>query len=182
MSTSADSTTVPLAPIVGTDDLTAYLSGDPQAAIDAATGLVRDYCGWHVTPVETQTLTFRARGERAMLLPSLRVVAVRSVVVDGVPVDVDGIEWDPSGILWLGGVTGQVEAVVDHGFDEVPALVAVILAAAARMQAAPDGATSVKIGTAAVTYSQTAPGQSGGVALTDSERSQLDRYRLQPRP
>ena len=57
--------------------------------IEGATDGIRLACGWHVTPVITETLTLDGTGGPVMQLPSGLVRDVKEVKVDGVAVDVD---------------------------------------------------------------------------------------------
>lgn len=173
-------------PIVTPSELTAHLSGEPQRAIDAATGAVRDYCGWHVTPVEPQTVPARGNGSPVLQLPSLRVVSVTSVTDEDGNV-LDDYKVAPEGYLYgRSWVAGHVYTVVmEHGFDEAPALAGVILRAAAGSTTYPTGGTpsSLSLGSARVGFGST---QSGGSApigpFPPSDLSVLDRYKLPPLP
>src|SRR5699024_12271535 len=44
--------------------------------VAAATQAIRDYCGWHVAPVEEETLALDGTGTDTLLLPSRLVVDV----------------------------------------------------------------------------------------------------------
>ena len=183
--------------LVTPEELDAYLSGDRNASLAAAMAAVRSYCGWHVAPVETHTVTIRAEGEGVLLLPSLHVVSVDSVEVDGEPVT--DYSWREHGTLrttsrccmsthlWGhrhegGGWCGKVEVAFTHGFDEADDVKGIVLAAAARMASSPAGVVRAQTGQVSETYTQTSPNQAGGMALLDSERAVLDRYRLPARP
>lgn len=171
-------------PIVTTGQLDAYLTGDPQSALDAATAAVRAYCGWHVAPPATETVAVDADGY-TVLLPSLRITAVSSVTVDGAPLGADAFEWSAAGILRLtASARGfrKVEVAMTHGFDTAPDVAAVIFAVAARAIASPSGVVRAQVGQVSETYTQTGANQAGGVALLDAEMATLDRYKLPPRP
>ena len=170
-------------PIVEVVDLTAHLSGDKQAAIDAATDAVREYCGWHVTPViQDDELQVRGNGSTVLQLRSLRVASVASVT-DEAGAPVTGWKVAPEGYLYgRAWSDGHVYTVtLTHGYAEAPALAQVILRAAARAISSPDGQvpTSVSLGSARVGL--------GGVvsaagAFPQSDMAILDRYRLPPLP
>lgn len=61
------------------EDLAEYTSAEPYARIAAATAAARAYCGWHVTPVLSETLLLDGPGNRSLFLPSLRVVSIEKV-------------------------------------------------------------------------------------------------------
>lgn len=175
-----------ITPIVTPASLTAHLSGDQQAAIDAATGAVRDYCRWHVTPVESETIRVRGNGSTVLQLPTLRVVSVTSVA------DEDGKILDNYKVADEGYLYGRSWAAdhyytvaLEHGFEDAPALTGVILRAAAGGVAYPTGGTpsSVSLGSARIGFGST---QSGGAApvgpFPAADLSILDRYRLPALP
>ena len=175
-------------PIVTTTDLDAYLSGDRQAALDAATAAVRAYCGWHVTPEVTETVTVDVEG-CTVLLPSLYVTDVTEVRAEGEVVDAAGYEWSAAGILRVHAKRGfrTLEVTMTHGYAEAPDVAEVVLRAAARSTAVngSDGAAfplkSVQVGQVSEGYA-VPTSWAGGSALTDEDRAVLDRYKLPPRP
>lgn len=106
--------------------------------LNAAHGAVRRFCGWHVAPVITATLTLDGNGGTDILLPSLRVVRLDAALNDGVDVTAQ-VDTSHAGILrltsgrWtnrLGGVT----VTLSHGYelDEVPEVAAIIAGIAKR--------------------------------------------------
>lgn len=171
-------------PIVTTDDLDAYLSGDKQQSLDAATAAVRAYCGWHVTPVVTESITVDVEG-CTVLLPSLHVLDLEALKVDGEDVPRgDGYEWSQTGTLRVHAKRGfrKLEITMTHGYKSAPDVAGVILAAAARYIASPSGIVRAQVGQVSETYTQTGFNQAGGVALLESEKAILDPYKLPPRP
>ena len=173
------------AELVTSDDLDAYLSGDPNAALEAAEAAVRAYCGWHVAPVKAETVKVDATAGIA-LVPSLRVVSVDSVTVNGVTAS--GYQWREHGVIrdLRGYCDGEVLVSMTHGFDVdspvAEVLRSTILAVAARAQVSPTGVVRAQVGQISETYSQTGSNQAGGVSLLDGEKAALDAYRLPPRP
>lgn len=83
---------------------------------------VRDYCGWHIAPSRTQTVTLRGTASPNLMLPSLYVTAVTSVTVDGAP-QVEGVDYDVHREGYLsrrgwGWWTGEsIVVVFTHGYD-----------------------------------------------------------------
>lgn len=172
------------AELVTTTELDAYLSGDSDTALGLAEAAVRAYCGWHVAPVKSATVTAWGVGDGVLLLPSLHVASVESVTVDGDPVT--DYTWREHGTLHGRCWRGRVEVSFTHGFDvDSPAYQVVrglILAVAARAKASPNGVMRAQVGQVSETYSQTATNQAGGVALLTSEKNLLAPYKLPPRP
>ena len=174
-------------PIVTSTDLEAFQGGDVDALLDQANAVVRGYCGWHVAPVVTQTVTLVGSRNPLLALPSLNVTAVSSVTVDGVAVDVDAYTWSAIGVLrrvdcwWNGfasttGGQSAVEVTFTHGYDSVPDLARVILALANRMQDNPKSATRVQAGPFAEQYG------AAGSGFTLDELAVLRRYRIPVAP
>lgn len=170
-------------PVAQIADLDAYQSGDPQAVIDQATALVRAYCGWHVSPVATETITVDSDGGRVLLLPSLHVTGITSVTVDGV--EQTDYSWSEAGYVtgcyWPVGPRSVV-VTLTHGFADVPDVKSIILAIASRAQASPNGVIRAQAGQVSETYSQTSSNVAGGVSLMAHEMRILDLYRIPGRP
>src|SRR5690625_6732539 len=101
-----------------------FCSVDPVAA---ATQMIRDYCGWHIAPVEEETLVLDGTGTNTLLLPSRRVVQVSQVLVRDEPLDSAGYEWSAIGALrrlggvWPAGSRG-VEGTVEPGCYDLSAM------------------------------------------------------------
>ena len=94
-----------------------------QEAIDAAVESIRRLADWHVWPERDETLIFDAPGDPLVLVPTKRLVSVKSVKVDGKTVKIGPHDWSPDGALWIDGLrphpTGRpwrIEAKVRHGY------------------------------------------------------------------
>lgn len=169
-------------------DLTAYRDGEDEAIVRQAQAAVRRYCGWHIAPDYTQTLTLDGPGGRHLWLPSLHVNDVTSVTNEGAEVDlVDGVDWSKTGYLELrsGCWTRrprQIVVTLDHGFAEIPdELVEIVVSIASRAASSPAGAVEESTGPFRAKWSAVAPGVAGGLALLQHERDILDLYKLPPR-
>lgn len=141
----------------------------------AANRAIRNYCGWHVTPVITQTIRRDRPSSGVLLLPTNKLVSVLSCTSDGVDV-LANVEWSENGMLeltcgaWsrrLGGIVVQIE----HGYESAPDVAALVATLAARGSSNPAGIISQSIGPANVRY--------GDIPLMTSEMLTLDPYRLQ---
>lgn len=114
---------------------------EPTAAeVEAAEAAVRFYCGWHVAPVETTTVTLDGPGSRVLILPTLKLVEVTSIVEDEVEVDLDFVKWSVDGRVrktrwspldeawfgprwgpyWWTGEFQGITATFRHGFSDAP--------------------------------------------------------------
>ncbi len=154
-------------PIITTDDLNKYQTGDPDLYIQIASDVVRAYCHWHIWPVVTEHKQMQGTGSMIQPLPTLRAVAVDNLVVDHRPWKPHHYEFEPhpaneirarrlfhdlSGYLdyvadwsdnWRWGYNrfphGQpVTCQLTHGYEEVPpGLKSVVLNIASRAMALP---------------------------------------------
>lgn len=111
-------------------DVDAYTSSylpaaDPetQRALDAALARVRNYCGWHVSPVATETFTLRGSGFDFLVLPTLKIDTLTTVTEDGSDVDLStiktytgepGVLYRADYELWRRRCDYEIE--LDHGF------------------------------------------------------------------
>jgi hypothetical protein len=151
------------------------------------------YCGWDPTILVTNgTVTLDGSGTFWLFLESLNVTAVSSVVVtndDGstytasIGPGATDVTWAPNGILtWQSCANGSVwpeaqqniAVTYSGGYNGAPAdLQAALDHLSARIPSI-SGATSKRIGTAAITYGQSIA--DGGLLLI--EQMVFDRYRL----
>lgn len=154
---------------------TAPTSDDLLVEAEAA---IRDYCGWHIAPVRTDTVTLTSLGGYALTLPSLKVRAVASITVNGSTID--GWTWREDGVLFRRSrwPRGTVVVTFTHGFDAVPALNPIIRDVAARAVAT---GPYVQVGQVRIGADH-ATGLPVGGKLTTSELAVVDKYRLHKRP
>lgn len=192
-------------PFASPADLTDYLSGDPSYFLEVATALVVAYCRWHIYPVITETITIDGSGRPIQPLPSLRVIDIQDVVNDGWVVDMKCVHWSRSGWMERSPVPGyytytgdamdvfgdfiyrhwsakpqSVTLTITHGYTVLPAEVKnTVLAIAARASLLPASVVSSETaGPFARKLVMHPDGSVGGVALIDSDREALARYRI----
>lgn len=155
---------------------------DPQDW-EVAVSAIRDYCGWHIAPSVTETLTVDGPGRGGqLLLPTLRLTAVAAVQNDGTAVELDNVQWTQRGALrgarWNDKYRG-VTATVTHGYDEwPPALLAVARSMAA--QGAGSNATRITSGPHSVELTEEA--RAGAWQPSPAAERVLVRYRIGGRP
>jgi hypothetical protein len=151
--------------------------------LDQAESLVRRACGWHIAGIRDEVVTFQARGEHALPLPTLQVVNVSDVTVNGETLDPTLYTLDRNSLLrgtgdycdgWArASWYGTVEVTMRHGYAVTPAEVTgVVQAIARRAVDNPTGATSWQVGMVRSTISD------AGMSLLDSEKAALAPYRL----
>lgn len=141
---------------------------------------VRDYCGWHVAPVYTETLVLDGDGTRRLLLPTRRIVELHDAQIDGEPVD---LRWSADG--WITRPSGVfpdrercVKVTIEHGFDAAEAVGQVVQSIITRARMSPAGnVVSQSAGPFRVQYAASG-GEAAGFPLMQSEKAALNHYRL----
>lgn len=166
------------------EPLAATPAGVDVDAWDAACRAVRDYCGWHVAPSVSHTLTLDGPGGTLLVLPSLRVTDVAEVTNDGTALT--DPEWSEAGMVRTGRWTQRFRGVtvtLTHGYDKCPEDILEVLrhmvgqrsalASFGPAQTQGAGPFSMQMPTATL---------AGAVGLSGQHRGVLDKYRLPPRP
>jgi hypothetical protein len=161
-------------------DLDDYRSGDDAAALRQAQGRIRRYCGWHIAPEVTETITLDGTGSSSLWLPSLYVTDIASITVEGVLESADNYDWSANGYVNARYGTWscrprQIVVELTHGYADIPdELVEVAVAMAARGTASPGGPKRQTVGPFSVEWDIPGPLQ--------HERDILDLFKLPPRP
>lgn len=169
-------------------DLSAADAATAQMLLEAVTDEIRTYCGWHIAPVATETVTVDGSGSEVQGLPTLHLVDLVAVSEDGTDLTVADVQWSAAGYLrrpgyrWTTSLRGVV-AEIEHGYAEVPAgLIALTCAVATRSWTNPAGVTREQSGGESVSYAA-ADGTAAVSALTDQEMRMLDRrWSIKGRP
>lgn len=157
-----------------TDDQIAEVLGSVSA-------IVRNYCGWHVSPALYCEYTGTGDGT-LLMLPAMGVRDVSSLILAGTEKD-GGYEWTAAGMVRL--VDGTVfpecwrSAVCSYyaGFDSA-AIGQIAAQIAANALVASPGVREEHAGQVGITYNQTGSGISGGVSLLQRDMDALAQYRL----
>ena len=164
-----------------------------ESNIDATCAAIRNWCGWHVYPVQACSITERilagnGRVKRAgddilIQLPATFVSAVTSVTIDGVPFD--DFDLAPNGILRLfdvGWMTRRTQVAVTYAaglsdgmMDGVKELIAHRVTHALASSA---GIQSESAGGVSVTYSANWINSARSTALPDDNKEVLSPYRV----
>lgn len=153
-------------------------------ALDVATRMIRDHCGWVVGPVTTETLNLDGPGSRLLVLPTLRIVEVAAVRQDDVPLDMSTVRLSRgSGMIRtvtpLSDEFGAIEVDLRHGYDTVPEpIVDLTLQMAARALGSPLGVVREQSLVANITWSTTAAGVAGGTVIMEHELAALAPYTI----
>jgi hypothetical protein len=184
------------APLADIGDLEAALGHpvDPvvgNAALTNASGLIRAWCGWHISREVDVTFTTQGNGTQVLALPTMYLAAVHEVRVDGVILDdyaidpAGGYGWYVNGHLVR--YTGwpclprSVQVDVDHGYDPVPdAITAVVVALSMRSIENPVGVRQEAVGTVIQQFHN--PREVAGDQLNALNAAVLGPFRLPMQP
>ena len=144
--------------------------GVPMPTWEVVVASVRDYCGWHIAPEITETVTVDGSGTWAQLLPTLRLVDLLSITNAGDVVA--NPEWSASGVVrgaWTGRYRGVV-AEMKHGYATWPSDLLGVMS---------ELATDTGKGRVSQVTNRAYQVSFDLDSETDRQRSILDRYRLQ---
>jgi hypothetical protein len=173
-------------------DVATYSQGaiavdDPRlpGALKGVTNAIRRWCGWHIALSRTEDLVLDGPGGRQFELPSKYVTAVNSVTETSTAIDAAGYSWSQLGTLrrsdhqwWTRELRG-LTVNLTHGYSEVPDdIQQAVLSILARQLSSPLGVVREQTLSASVTWSLTAPGVAGGIALLSHEQALLEPYRI----
>lgn len=149
--------------------------------LDQAEALVRSYCGWHIAPSRTETVTVYPTPDGRLLLPSMYVTAITSITEQGgTALAAEDFRFFPHGEVqrldlgWSWSPSpGGVNVVFTHGYDLPPAdVTAIVQALATRAIGNTAGLKSKGVGPFTETYS---------TELLPLERGTLAQYRIPAR-
>lgn len=169
---------------------------DPRAAALAAgvSAAIRGYCGWHIAPRITRTVTVDTDGGTECFLPTGHLVQILDCTVldphtgARTAVDPDTLQWSAAGMVRLPGGRAWPDAyrsavfTIEDGHDLVPEVTQVAVQAAVGAAANPAGWASMTIGPATVGMPAPAGRAAGTVALLEQDKAALAAYRLGARP
>lgn len=158
-------------------------SGNPRAesALNAASQVVRNYCGWHICPSVDCTAEPFGEG-RIRRLPAAYVSAVESVTENGETVDPSAYEWRKDGLIrrsgrWADGWNAvEVTYTAGYDIDAVPDLAEAVTAIAAGVLSVSAGVQSESADGVSISYSTSASSIAAG--LTGTQKSALEAYKV----
>lgn len=163
-------------PLVTSEDLAAYLQRDldrssAELAVAGASGAVRGYCRWDLAHTE-ETFVVDGSGGRLLTLPTLRLVSVEEIRVDGAPLDAGTYTWSAGGQLHRDAGWPRrfraVEVDCHHGYAPIPDEVCfVALDCAAHVYANPEHISTSAVGAVSLSYD-----------FRPVDMARLDPYRL----
>ena len=148
-----------------------------DGAPPAVSAQIRAYCGWHVAPEMTETLTVNGSGTQVVYLPTLHASSVAPVKLDGETLDPDQYEWSQDGVLRRAGHQRWpdrlrcLEVTLVHGYGDRGDELKAAADALAQFWAIA-GMGSVRVGQVQI------GGGGGDVAIPAHVAAMLDRYAL----
>jgi hypothetical protein len=172
---------------------------ETERLLSAALGAAQRYCGWHVTPVQTDTVTLDGPNHPVLVLPTLKLVDIASITENELAVDLDFVKWSAdgrvrktfsyplstswfgpywgSGCFWTGEFQG-ITVTMEHGFDDAPEWQSAVLSLIDRTSLSVGSGLRESVGPFSFA---SIPGGVGSV-FSDSEKMLLDLYRLERSP
>lgn len=150
--------------------------------VTAATRAIRDYCGWHIAPPYTETLTLDGNGQAKIFLPTKHLTQVTNLQINGETTT--NYRWSQNGWLTLthGVFPKQEQAVtvtITHGYETAEPVAQIVANIITRARMSPTGnVVQQRAGTQSVTFA-TSGGQVVGFGLMQSEKELLQPYRLE---
>lgn len=144
---------------------------------------VQDYCGWHIAPVLTETITVDSENGHTLHLPTLRLVDLVSVKVDGEDVT-ESLRFSKHGMVeWKSPCRrfprgfGRIEVTMRHGFEKMPAGVSAVVSS--RAANAGGGPKQIMAGPFLIINGN--EDMDGINGYSDSALVALERYRIKAR-
>jgi hypothetical protein len=185
-------------PLVSVDQLGGYLKRTfddsetftAQQLLDGAAGAVVEYCGWHIAPVLSETITVDGTGTLIQVLPTLNLLSLDTLTENGRDVNLNLVDWSTNGVLekrgggWWTERRRGIVAGITHGYPATPSWVTTLICAVAgRAFNSPLGILTETAGGESVTYTVPRPpvlvtAPPGTVALLPFEKHMLDRIRI----
>lgn len=169
-------------------------AGDARIAseITAACSAIRNYCGWHISPSTSCSMSMymlygngnaKYVGRDLMIqLPATTVTAVESVTVNGT--ECENFVFDGNGVVHVFdvyGVTRKSQIVVEYtaGVEDLGVIKELIAHRVTHALAVPAGITSEAAGGVSVTYNANWANSTRATALPDDNKEVLAPYKVQ---
>lgn len=168
--------TDPLAALLNPTDFGKFKSKDQDWFLGVVGDTIRDFCGWHIFPVISETnIEAKIGNNGIVMLPTLNLVSVEEVRVGDVAIT--GYQWNAStaGYLTLMTRRGRnLPVLVDmtHGYEALPKAVAEVgYELTATVLEKPAGVvTEMQRGPTSMTFKEF------GVVLSDDQKNRLGPY------
>lgn len=153
-----------------------------EAALEAASQAIRNYCGWHVCPAEDCT-AYPVGGTRIAKLPAGYVSAISGITEKGIELTSDEYQWRRDGLVmrmhkrWCDYWDAiEVRYTAGYSADAVPDLQEAVCSIAAGVLAVSAGVIQESADGVSISYQSSA--SSVANALTSQMKSALEPYRV----
>lgn len=152
-----------------------------QKALDAASARIRNYCGWHISTVESvEDLRVRATPGQVLWLPTTYLTAIDAISINGVLLDevaLAAVDFSADGRVDFTAWAAPTLISFTHGYTSHPDdLVALTLELATGELQSAGGAIREQSLTSSVTWAR-ASGR-----LTDNDKADLAIYKIGYQP
>lgn len=118
-------------PLLDPTDYASFKAKSEAWFLGAAGETIRDHCGWHIAPIVSETeVQARIGGNGIILLPTMKLVSVDLLIINGAVLPGDAYEVFSAGFIVYRGFAGRrarghtVSVSFTHGYEEVPKAVA----------------------------------------------------------
>lgn len=118
-------------PLLNAADFRQFRSKSQSWFLGAVGETIRDYCGWHLAPIISETNVEAKIGNMGIImLPTLNLVSVEELRLNGVALSTDVYGMSDAGYLTYHGFAGRraygctVRVDITHGYEELPKAVA----------------------------------------------------------
>lgn len=167
-------------PLLSASDFASFQAKDQAWFLGAVGETIRDYCGWHITPVISETVEAKIGNMGIIMLPTLNLVSVEELRLSGTALTADVWSMSPAGYITYFGLSGRracgmpVSVDITHGFEELPKAVAEVgYELTARVLEKPAGiVTDMTRGPTRMSFGEF------GVVLSDDQKARLGPYTL----
>ena len=153
-----------------------------EAALEAASQAIRNYCGWHVCPAEDCTAN-PVGGAMIAKLPAGYVSAINSITENGVTLTADDYQWRKDGLIrkkcqkWSDDWDAiEVSYTAGYSEDAVPDLKEAVCSIASGVLTVAAGVSSESADGVSISYQASA--SSVAASLTSQMKSALEPYRV----
>lgn len=158
--------------------------GNPriESALKAASQVIRNYCGWHISP--SLQCTAHPKGDTVKRLQAAYVSAITRVTENGTDLEASDYEWRDDGLIKKTGYSkwsdkwNAVEVAYTAGYSiaAVPDLAEAVAAITAGVLSVSAGVASESADGVSISYSASA--SSIAASLTSQVKSALEQYKV----
>jgi hypothetical protein len=163
-------------------DLADYQAKDSQQALDDAVATVRAFCGWHIAPPLSETVTVHSTDGLSVFVETLRLTEVTTVTQDSIVIDPATYTFERYGVItrtagYCFDRCTTVTLDVTHGYDDWPADVKSVVLSLAQRSIADTRGMVPRVGGAGASVVIM---ENYGSQLGEGDKDKLAPYTLAP--